>query len=443
MTTAVEGDARQPMRKIGAASLAGATLEWYDFQIYGWLAALAFPQLFFPNSDPLVGTLIAFVTFGVGFVMRPIGAVVFGHLGDKVGRKSMLVVTLMIVGIPTVLTGLLPTYETAGIWAPILLVAFRLIQGFGLGGEFGGAALLVVEHAPKGKRGIWGTWAGLGNPGGQLLSIAVVFVVVALLPDDQFLSWGWRVPYLLSIVILIAGLYVRLKIAETPAFRQMKEAGAESRLPVVTLLRTHPTTILKAFGARVADAGTWGVFSVFGISYVTVQLGLPRTVAIVGVTVGLVGQIIMIPVAGALSDRFGRRPPIMAGAVIVAALVFPSFLLMDTGQPVLVWLAFLLGLPIGTSLIFGPVGAYLPELFESNVRYSGTSVVFQLSALAAGFVPAVAASLLVAGGGRPWLVAALVVALAVITFSCVLRLPETFRRDLAAAPTETTPAGHP
>lgn len=418
------------MRKVAAASLAGAALEWYDFQLYGWLSALAFNRLFFPASDPVVGTLIAFVSFGVGFVMRPVGALAFGHIGDKIGRKSTLLATLLMAGIPTVLTGLLPTYQSIGVWAPILLVIFRLLQGFGLGGEFGGASLMVVEHAPQNRRAFWGTWAGMGNPSGQLLSIVVVFAFVAALPTQQFLAWGWRVPYLIGAIILAAGMYLRFKVVETPTFARMKETGQETRLPARELFRHYPLTILKAFGARVADAGTWAVFLVFGISYVTTQLGMPKALATLGVALALVVQMIVIPLAGRLADRIGRRPVIMTGAIIVGLAVFPSFVLMNTQQPVLVCLAFFTGFPVGTAMIFAPVGAYLPELFDANVRFTGTSVVFQLSSLAAGFVPAIAAALLVLGTGEPWFVCGFVVLLAVITWSCAFRLPETYRRRM-------------
>lgn len=432
-----EGSARAtppaPIGKVAAASLAGATLEWYEFQLYGWLSALAFNRLFFPAGDPAVGTLVALVGFGVGFIARPIGALLFGHLGDRIGRKSTLLATLLLVGVPTVLTGLLPTYEQIGIWAPILLVGFRLLQGLGLGGEFGGAALIVVEHAPNGRRGFWGTAAAMGNPAGQLLSIAAVFLAVSTLSDEQFLAWGWRMPYLFGVVIVIAGFYLRLRVGETPAFRAMRESGRQARLPMRTLIRTYPGIIFKAFGARLADAGTWAVFLVFGITYVTNTLHLPKSWAIAGVAGALLGQLVVVPLAGALSDRIGRRPVIMAGSLVVAVAVFPSFALMNTGQPLLVCLAYFLGFPIGVGMIFAPTGALLPELFDANVRFSGTSVVFQLSSLAAGFVPATAAALLVAGGGTPWLVCGFLVLLCLVSWACAYALPETRGRDLTTA----------
>lgn len=419
-----------PMRRTALASLAGATLEWYDFQLYGWLSALAFNRLFFPVDNPTIGTLLAFMSFGVGFVMRPIGALIFGHLGDRIGRKSTLMLTLLMTGIPTVVIGLLPTYATIGVWAPAILVMLRLLQGFGLGGEFGGASLVVVEHAPSNRRGFWGSFAGLGNPVGQLLSIIVVYAVLVLLPDDAFLSWGWRVPYLLGIIILAAGLYLRFRIVETPAFAAMKHAGAQSKLPAKNLFAQYPLTILKAFGARVADAGTWAVFLVFGVSYATNELHISKPLTTVGIAIALVMQILVVLWAGRLSDKLGRRTVIMIGAVIVAIGIFPSFLLINTAQPVLLWLAFALGFPIGTGMIFAPVGAFLPELFNPRVRFTGTSVVFQLSSLAAGLVPTIATSLLLLGNHQPWLVCGFVVVLAVITFACTYRLPETHRRDL-------------
>lgn len=425
------------MRRTALASLAGATLEWYDFQLYGWLSALAFNQLFFPATDPTVGTLLAFMSFGSGFVMRPIGALVFGHLGDRLGRKSTLLITLLMTGVPTVVIGLLPTYATIGVWAPALLVILRLLQGFGLGGEFGGASLVVVEHAPDGRRGFWGSFAGLGNPVGQLLSIIVVYTVLVAVPDDAFTAWGWRIPYLVGLIILIAGLYIRFRIVETPAFAAMKESGGESKLPAKALFARYPLTILKAFGARVADAGTWAVFLVFGVSYATNDLGIDKPLTTVGVAIALVMQILVVLWAGRLSDRFGRRPVIMIGAIVVAVGIFPSFVLINTAQPSLLWLAFALGFPIGTGMIFAPVGAFLPELFDPHVRFTGTSVVFQLSSLAAGLVPTIATSLLLLGGHTPWLVCGFVVVLAIITFGCTYRLPETHRKDINQDPTTT------
>lgn len=419
-----------PMHRTGFGSLAGGALEWYDFQLYGWLSALVFNQLFFPASDPTVGTLFAFMSFGIGFVMRPVGAIVFGHLGDRIGRKTTLLITLLMTGIPTVLTGLLPTYDTVGIWAPVMLVVLRLIQGFGLGGEFGGASLMVVEHAPSRQRGFWGSWAGLGNPVGQLMSIIVVFGVMTAMPEDAFLAWGWRIPFLLGVVVLAAGFFIRFKITETPTFARMRDSGQQARLPVKDLFKQYPLTILKGFGARVADAGTWAVFLVFGISYATTELGISRSLTTIGVAIALVVQILVVLWAGRLSDRIGRRPVVMIGAIVIAVSIFPSFMLINTGEPALLWLAFALGFPIGTGMIFAPVGAFLPELFDRKVRFTGTSVVFQLSSLAAGLVPTIATTLLILNDGKPWMVCGFVVVLAVITFSCMYRLPETFRRDL-------------
>ena len=431
-TPAERSISKRGMRRTAFASLTGATLEWYDFQLYGWLSALAFNRLFFPAHDPTIGTLLAFMSFGVGFVIRPVGALFFGHLGDRIGRKSTLLITLLMTGIPTVLTGLLPTYDSIGIWAPIILVVLRLLQGFGLGGEFGGAALMVVEHAPNGRRGFWGSFAGLGNPIGQLLSIVVVFAFLAGMSDATFLAWGWRVPYLIGIVILAAGLYVRFRVVETPAFAEMKQTGEQLKVPATVLFRKYPLTILKAWGARVADAGTWAVFLVFGISYATTELGISKSLTTIGVALALVMQILAVIWAGRLSDRYGRRRVIMIGAVIIAVCIFPSFVLINTGEPVLLWVAFMLGFPIGTGMIFAPVGAFLPELFDARVRFTGTSIVFQLSSLAAGLVPTIATSLLILGGHRPWLVCGFVVVLAMITFTCTYRLPETYRRDLTS-----------
>lgn len=417
------------MRRVTASSLIGASLEWYDFGLYGWTAALAFNVLFFPNVDPLIGTLVAFASYGAGFFMRPVGSLLFGHFGDKVGRKSMLVITIVIMGLATAAVGFLPTYQAIGIWAPILLVVLRLVQGLAVGGEFGGAALMIVEHAPRDRRGFWGSWAIVGNPAGLLLSIIAVYAFASALPEEQFLAWGWRVPFILSLLLLIVGLYIRLNIEETPAFERMKAERTEVRMPVVDLLRRYPGEIIKAFLTRAVDSTTANVFTVFAVAYITTQLGLPNSVALIGAAIGNGVQIVLFPIGGAISDRVGRRPTIMVGAAIIGLTVFPAFALMETGNPVLIWLAVVLAFPLGTSLVAGPTAALLAELFDTSVRYSGTAFVFQLSAIAGGITPFVATALLAAGGGEPWLVAAYVLALVPLAVAGAYLLPETSRRD--------------
>lgn len=419
------------MRTVAASSMAGAFLEWYDFLLYGTAAALVFNELFFPTVTPLIGTLAALATFGVGYVARPVGGIVFGHFGDRVGRKAMLVITMMMMGLATFLIGLLPTYEAIGIWAPILLVALRLIQGLGLGGEFGGAALMVVEHSPRERRGFWGSMPQLGVPLGFLASTGLLLALSALLSDEQFLSWGWRVPFLLSIVLLGVGMYVRLKILETPAFARVKETGTEARMPLADLIRTYPRNILLTLGARVADTMSAQVFQVFAIAYITEQLGLPRTVGLAGIIASSTVGLFLLPAFGAFSDRVGRKPLYMAGAAFVGLVAFPFFWLLDTREPVLIWLAIVLGTGLANNLMFSVQPSFFSELFGTRVRYSGISVAFQLSAVLAGFTPTIATALLLLTGGEPWSVAVFLIGISLVSFVCAALLPETFRSDVS------------
>ena len=301
------------VRLVAMASLIGTTIEWYDFFLYGTAAALVFNRLFFPQVDALTGTLAAYGTYAVGFVARPLGGIIIGHYGDKVGRKSMLVLTLMIMGIATFLIGLLPTYEQIGPWAAVALVLLRLAQGFGVGGEWGGAVLMAVEHAPPGSRGFYGSWPQIGVPAGLLLSTAV-FSIFSSLPEEQFLSWGWRVPFLLSILLVGIGLMIRMRILETPAFARLKEAAVEARQPIVEVLRKYPKQVLLAMGARVAENGSFYIFSVFVLTYATQRVKLDQQIVLNGILLGSACELVAIPLFGALSDRVGRRPVYLFGA---------------------------------------------------------------------------------------------------------------------------------
>jgi MFS transporter, MHS family, shikimate and dehydroshikimate transport protein len=305
---------RSSIRQVAAASFIGTTIEWYDFFLYGTAAALVFNKLFFPEFSPLAGTLLAFSTYAVGFLARPIGGIVIGHYGDKIGRKSMLILSLLIMGIATFLIGLLPTYNAIGVAAPILLVILRLAQGFGVGGEWGGAVVLAVEHAPPGKRGFYGAWPQMGVPAGLLLSTGVFTLFNASLSDAAFLSWGWRVPFLLSIVLVAVGLFIRLRIMETPAFQRVKDTRSEARMPVIEVIRTHPRNVLLAMGMRIAENGVFYVFTVFSLTYGTQVLGVPRTTVLIGVLIAAAVGLFAMPYFGWLSDRVGRRPLYLGGA---------------------------------------------------------------------------------------------------------------------------------
>ncbi|PTX61844.1 metabolite-proton symporter [Melghirimyces profundicolus] len=427
--------------KAAFSSFIGTAIEWYDFFLYGTAAALIFPQLFFPESEPLIGTLQSFGTFALGFVARPVGGIIFGNYGDKIGRKSMLILTLSIMGIATFLIGLLPTYESIGIWAPILLVVLRLLQGVGVGGEWGGAALIAVEHAPKGKRGFYGSWTQMGVPGGLLLSTAI-FAIFSALPKEQFMTWGWRVPFLFSIVLIGVGMFIRLRVMETPAFEKVKESKSESRLPILEVLRTYPKQVLLAMGARFAENGSFYIFSVFVLSYATEQLGLPRSMILNGVLIATAVEFFTIPAFAALSDRIGRRPVYMGGAAFSALFAFPFFWMVDTKHTILIWLGIVLSMAIGHAAMYGPQAAFFSELFGTRVRYSGVSIGYQLaSVFAGGLSPLIATTLLAWTGGDPWAVALYMAAMAILTFVSVYLASETFQGDVLEEKPGTTVSG--
>src|SRR5919112_1086893 len=335
-----EGAGREnSVRKVAIASTIGATIEWYDFFLYGTAAGLIFNQLFFPPGNPTAGTLAAYATFAAGFVARPVGGFIFGHFGDRIGRKTMLVLTLLIMGVATFAIGLVPTYAQVGIWAPIILLTLRVLQGIGLGGEWGGAVLMAVEHAPEGRRGFFGSWPQIGVGAGLLLGTAAFGILSIVLPEAIFLSWGWRAAFLLSGILVAIGMYIRLQIMESPAFSGVKESRSEARVPFVELLRTQPKEAFLSVGSRFAEGVSFNVYGVFVISYITAQLKLPMTTALLGVSVAAAIMCVLTPVYGALSDRVGRRPVFALGAVAFRLFALPSFLLFNTGQTVWIVLA--------------------------------------------------------------------------------------------------------
>jgi MFS transporter, MHS family, shikimate and dehydroshikimate transport protein len=419
------------VKKVAAASFIGTTIEWYDFFLYGTAAALVFGDLFFPEAEPLVGTLLAFSTYAVGFAARPIGGVVFGHYGDRIGRKSMLVLSLLIMGIATFLIGVLPTFASIGIVAPMLLVVLRFAQGIGVGGEWGGAVLMSVEHAPKGRRGFFGSWPQMGVPAGLLISTGVFALVQAITSEAAFMSWGWRVPFLASAILVVVGLIIRLKIMESPAFERVKESRTEARRPIVDVVRKYPREVLVAMGMRVAENGCFYILTVFVLAYGEEELGLAKGTMLTGVIIAAAIGLFTVPLWGALSDRFGRRPLYMAGAVITTLWAFPLFGLLNTETPVLIWLSIVVGVNLGHDLMYGPQAAYFAELFGTRVRYSGASLGYQLaSVFAGGFAPLIATALLAANGGDPTLVALYMVGLGLITVVATLFAKETLHKDL-------------
>lgn len=417
------------IRRVVIASFIGTTIEWYDFFLYGTAAALVFNKLFFPTFDPMAGTMAAFATYAVGFFARPLGGMVFGHFGDKVGRKSMLVTTLMMMGVATVLIGMLPTYEQIGVAAPALLVALRFIQGFGVGGEWGGAVLMAVEHGHEGRRGFHASWVQAGVPVGLLLANGV-FHLASSMEEKAFLSWGWRVPFLLGILLLGVGMFIRMKIMESPIFMQAKAADDGPKVPILAVLRDHPRNVLLSMGARFAENAFFYIFTVLVLSFGSQQLGMAKGSLLNAVLLGSTVQLIAIPWFGALSDRLGRRPVYLGGALFLTLFAFPFFWLLETRQTSLVMLAVVIGL-IGHAAMYGPQAAFFSELFGTRVRYSGASLGYQLaSPLAGGMAPLIATWLLEKSGGRPWPVAVYLILMAVITLISVWLVEETSRKRL-------------
>jgi metabolite-proton symporter len=391
---------RKPIIKVVAASLIGTTIEWYDFFLYGSAAALVFNKLFFPNVDPLTGTLLAFTTYAIGFLARPLGGVVFGHFGDKIGRKKLLVLALILMGGATFAMGLLPTYATIGIAAPLLLTLLRLVQGFALGGEWGGAVLIVSEHGDAKRRGFWASWPQAGVPLGNLLATAVLAVLAAVQTDEAFLSWGWRVPFLLSGLLVGIGLWIRLTVSESPIFleaqrkAELNKKPVVEKAPIVTLLRLHWREVLIAMGARMGENVSYYVITAFILVYITGPLGLSKSYGLNAVLIASVIHFISIPLWGALSDRVGRRAVYLFGAVGVGVWIFVFFTLLDTRSFGAILLATSVGLVLHGAM-YGPQAAFFSELFGTNVRYSGASVGYQLASIVAGaLAPLIATALL-------------------------------------------------
>jgi len=416
---------------IAFASAVGTTIEWYDFFLFGVVTPLVLNKLFFPNFDPLVGTLLAYTTFFVGFISRPIGGIIFGHYGDRIGRKTVLVLTILIMGIATFLIGCLPTYASVGIWAPVMLLILRIFQGIGIGGEWGGAVLMAVEHSPTGRRGFYGSWPQIGVPAGLLLSSGMVYLL-SYLPEADFFAWGWRIAFLISAVLVAVGLYIRLKIMETPAFTRIQETKKVAHVPFFELLRTHGKNTLLGLGARYIEGVTFNIFGVFVVGYLAGTLGLPRQTALAGVMIASAIMIIMLPIYGNLSDKIGRRRMFAVAGVLIGLLSFPSFWLMQTKEPFLVWLAIAIPFAFVYPAVYGPQAALFSELFDTRVRYTGISFVYQFSGIyASGLTPIIATALLPAGGGKPWLICLYVLFVSIISAASVIAMTEAHKRDMA------------
>jgi MFS transporter, MHS family, shikimate and dehydroshikimate transport protein len=427
--TAINEDAPTHLRRVLVASFVGTTIEWYDFFLYGTAAALVFNRLFFPTLDPLAGTLSAYGTFAVGFIARPVGGAIFGHYGDRIGRQKMLVWSLLLMGAATALIGLTPTYDQIGIWSAVLLVVLRFAQGVGVGGEWGGAVLLVVEHSGGTRRGLHGSWPQMGVPAGLLLSTGIFAVLSATLSERAFLVWGWRVPFLISVVLVGIGLFIRFRIVETPSFARVQQARTESRLPLLDLLREHPREVLIGMGVRFAQNVVFYIYTVFVLSYAE-AVGHPRSVMLRAVMLTAVIGLFTIPLWSHLSDRIGRRPVYLAGAVTSLLIAFPFFWMVERG-PVFIALAMILAMNVGHDMMYGPMAAWLSELFGTRVRYTGASLTYQLTSVFSGGVAPLISTYLLARYGSD-AVAAYIAGCCAVTLVAALLAPETHRVNLDA-----------
>ncbi|MCF7551362.1 MFS transporter [Pseudonocardia sp. WMMC193] len=414
----VGGPRRPPMRRVAFSVLIGTTIEWYDFQLYGAAAALVLAPLFFPSADPLAGTLLAFSTFAIGFGARPIGGIVFGHFGDRIGRKKVLVLSLTMMGVATFLMGLLPTYAQIGVWAPILLVLLRVVQGLGVGGEWGGAVLTAVEYASPRKRGFYGSLPQVGVPAGLVLSTGA-FLLVTMLPEEQFLSWGWRIPFLISIVLVAVGLVIRIQLEETPVFAKVQVRKERARVPLLTAVRTYPVQMLLAIGSMISTGAYFYIVNTYSLSYVSSAKTMSRGELLAAIMLSGVVAAAALPYFGAMSERFGRRRMILVGLGAMAVWIYPTILAVQSGNPGLVIGAYVLG-AVFFSVSYGPQATFIVEMFDARVRFSAASTSFQIGVLLGGACAPLVAAALVQSTGTVLSVAVYVCLVSLVSFACVL-----------------------
>lgn len=427
MTHSPTGATAPPPRKTGDnpakvafASFIGTTVEWYDYFLFGTAAVLVLNTQFFPSLNPLAGQLASLATFGVAFVARPLGGLIFGHFGDRLSRKSMLVLSLLMMGSSTFLIGALPNYETIGIAAPILLVVLRIIQGFAVGGEWGGAILMAVEHAPKHKRAFYGSWPQAGVPAGSVLS-SLVFFIVQLMPDEQFFAWGWRIPFLLSAVLVGIGLFIRMKLEESPEFAEVKDTGSESEVPVLEVVRTSKKSLLIGIFCLVGSNTLFYLATVYLLSWAPANTNLSRGDVLLAIAVGAAADVIAIPAVATFADRHGRRTMMVVGNIVTALAAYPIFLAMSTGTVWGAMLAMMLAFPIAHSIVYATSSGFVAHLFPPKVRYTGSSVAYQVGGLISSAPAPVISTLLYAQFGT-WAAVAgyLVVANLIAAAFCAL-----------------------
>lgn len=416
------------------ASTVGTAIEWYDFFLYGTAAAIVFPRLFFPQFDPFVGQILSFTTFTVGFIARPLGGVVFGYLGDRVGRKSTLVATLMLMGLSTVLIGLMPTYAQIGVAAPLMLAVLRFAQGIGVGGEWGGAVLLALEYGHRGRRGFLASWPQAGVPIGLLTSTGVLALFSWILSEEAFLAWGWRVPFLLSGLLIAVGLIIRARIVETPLFAQLKKRNRTSHTPIVETLRHHWREVLLAAGSRLVENASFYLFTVYILVYGRDVLKMERGDLLLAVNLAAVAEIVAIPLFGLLSDRTSRKAAYVGGCVFLLAFAWPYYALLELRDPFWVVVATVTAMVGGHAVLYSVQASLIPELFGTRVRYTGASIGYQLaSPFAGGLAPIIAATLVQSFPEQYWPLVLYLMVMAALSLGCVLLLSETSRKDLSAA----------
>ncbi|MDR5818808.1 MFS transporter [Caballeronia sp. LZ033] len=420
------------IRRVALASTIGTTLEWYDFFIFASAAALVFSKLFFPTFDPVAGTIASLASFAVGFIARPVGGAVFGHFGDRIGRKAMLVLSLTMMGGVTFLIGLLPTYASAGIAAPILLTVLRFVQGFAVGGEWGGATLMVIEHAPAKKRGFYGSWPQMGIPGALILSTGAMAATTALTTPEQFAAWGWRVPFLLSGILVVVGIVIRRRLAESPSIERMRRKHDTPSVPIATLLKRHKRTTFLLVASQAVQCAGFYVVAVYSLVYLTQNLHLPRSDALRALMIAAACTLVAHPTFGALSDRIGRKRVFMGGMIFLGLFIYPYFMLLNTGSYPLIVLAMSLAMAVGEGSVQAAQPSLFAEQYSSGVRYSGVSLAYQLATVSWSGPTPVIAAMLIAWAGGYWPLVGYIIFLAVISVVSIVPLREAAGVELSS-----------